>query len=399
MKTSRAGLALTMATLAFTVSFAGWSLLAPLAPQFQQQYHMSDFDISLLIAVPVILGSLARIPMGLITDRFGGRNVMTLLLLFIILPLLGITTANSLPAFLLWGFLLGMAGSSFAVGIPYVSRRFRVERQGLALGIFGIGNIGTAISARFAPQITRWVGSWQPVFLTFASITFLMAIVFYFLAEKDVRSDGPTKTFQQQLNVLKQEKLSWAFSLFYSVTFGGFIAFSLYLPTLLTNQFHLDKVDAGNRVAIFVVLATLARPFGGWLADRIGAANILFIVFTIIPVLALTLAFQPGMILLTFCFLFMALLFGLGSGAVFKLVPQYFPRQAGTVTGLVGAAGGLGGFFPPLIMGLAKTNFGSYALGYVLLAIVTMICLFVAWLTLGPRRPIVQAQGDVVTRP
>ncbi len=398
METRRAGLALVMATLAFTVSFAAWSLLSPLAPQFQQQYHMSNVDISLLIAVPVILGSLARIPIGLVTDRFGGRKVMTLLLLFVILPLLGITTASSLPGFLFWGFLLGMAGSSFAAGVPYVSRRFDAAHQGLALGVFGVGNIGTAISARFAPQIVRSIGSWQPVFLIFAGLVFLMAIAFYFLAGNDERPVGPTKTFQQQFTILKQEKLTWAFSLFYSVTFGGFVAFSLYLPTLLTSQFHLDKVDAGNRVAIFVILATLARPFGGWLADRIGAANILFSAFTIIPVLALILAFQPGMILLTFSFLFMALLFGLGSGAVFKLVPQYFPKQAGTVTGLVGAAGGLGGFFPPLIMGLSKTNVGSYAPGYVLLAIVTVICLTVAWLTLGPRRSMGQVQGHAGSR-
>jgi NNP family nitrate/nitrite transporter-like MFS transporter len=385
-----------MATLAFTIAFAVWSLLSSLAPQFQQQYHMSNFDISLLIAIPVLLGSLARIPLGLVTDRFGGRKVMTLLLLFVILPLLGITTANSLPGFLFWGFLLGIAGSSFAAGVPYVSHWFSTERQGLALGIFGIGGIGTAISARFVPQITRSMGSWQPIFFIFASITFLMAITFYFLAGNDERPTGSVKTLQQQFNILKQEKLAWAFSLFYSVTFGGFVAFSLYLPTLLTNQFHLDKVEVGNRIAIFVIFATLARPFGGWLADRIGAANILISVFMIIPLLALILSFQPGMILLTCCFLLMALLFGLGGGAVFKLVPQYFPKQAGTVSGLVGAAGGLGGFFPPLIMGLSKTNFGSYTLGYVLLAIVAVICLGVAWLTLGPQRRSLQVHGNVV---
>lgn len=395
MTTRKAGLALLMATLAFTISFAAWSLLSPLAPQFQQQYHLSSFDSSLLVAVPVILGSLARIPIGLLTDRLGGRIVMTLLLLFTLIPLVGVTTAQVLPAFLFWGFLLGLAGSSFAAGVPYVSRWFSVERQGFALGVFGIGNIGTAISARFAPQIAHAAGSWQPVFFLFAGITLLMAVAFYFLAPKDERPAGPAKTLQQQLTILKQEKLTWAFGLFYSITFGGFVAFSLYLPTLLTGQFHLDKVDAGNRAAIFVVFATLARPLGGWLADRIGAANILFTVFAVVPILALILAFQPGMILLTGCFLLMAVLFGLGSGAVFKLVPQYFPKQAGTVTGLVGAAGGLGGFFPPLIMGLARTNFGSYTLGYVLLAAVTIIGLCIAWLTLRTRRPLVQVQKSI----
>jgi NNP family nitrate/nitrite transporter-like MFS transporter len=382
MNTRKAWLALLMATLAFTVSFAAWSLLSPLAPQLQQQYHISDLNISILIAIPVILGSLARIPMGLLTDRFGGRKVMTALLLFAVIPLLGMMTATNLISFLFWGFLLGMAGSSFAVGVPFVSRWFRAERQGLVVGIFGMGNIGTALSARFAPQIAKASG-WQTVFLFCAVLVLVMAVSFYFLAGDETRVTAP-KSLGQQLAILTREKLAWAFGLFYFVTFGGFVSFSLYLPKLLVDQFGLDKLDAGNRVAIFVIMATLARPVGGWLSDRIGAANVLIGAFIGIPLLALILSLQPGMIVLTASFLLMATSFGLGSGAVFKLVPQYFQKEAGTVTGLVGAAGGLGGFFPPIVMGFCKTTVGSYAPGYVLLAIATLGCLFVAWMVLLP---------------
>lgn len=382
MNTRKASLALVMATLAFTVSFAAWSLLSPLAPQLQQQYHISDLNISILIAIPVILGSLARIPMGLLTDRFGGRKVMTALLLFAIIPLIGMTTATNLAGFLFWGFLLGVAGSSFAVGVPFVSRWFSAERQGLIVGIFGMGNIGTAISARFAPQIAKTSG-WQTVFLLCAVLVLIMAVAFYFLAGDEARMAAP-KSFGQQLSILKREKLAWVFSLFYFVTFGGFVSFSLYLPKLLVDQFSLDKLDAGNRVAIFVIMATLARPFGGWLSDRLGAVNVLLGAFIGIPLLALILSFSPSMIVLTACFLLMAMLFGAGSGAVFKLVPQHFQKEAGTVTGLVGAAGGLGGFFPPIVMGLCKSTIGSYAPGYVLLSIATLCCLLVAWIVLVP---------------
>jgi MFS transporter, NNP family, nitrate/nitrite transporter len=381
MQTSRkAHVALIMATLAFTVSFAAWSLLAPLAPQFQKQYHLSDFAVSLMIAVPVILGSLARIPMGVLTDRFGGRRVMTALLAFLIFPLLGMTLANSLGAFLFWGFLLGMAGSSFAVGAPYVSRWFGPEKQGLVLGIFGMGNIGTAIAARVAPQVAKSNG-WQAVFVLFAVIVALMAVAYYLIAGEESRP-ATTASMGQRMAVLRREKLAWLFSLFYFVTFGGFVAFSLYLPKLLVDNFGLEKLDAGNRAAGFVIVATLMRPLGGWLSDRLGGSNVLKVVFAVVPLLALILAFQPSIVLLTVCFLTMAALFGLGNGAVFKLVPQYFAKETGVVTGLVGAAGGLGGFFPPLILGFVKGAFGSYALGYVLLAAATACCLVLLFVAL-----------------
>lgn len=372
MSGKRSYVALGMATLAFAVSFAAWSLLSPLATQLQKQYKIDDFSISLLIAVPTILGSVARIPMGILTDRFGARKVMAALLLFTVIPCIGMTTASSFGAFVFWAFLLGMAGSSFAVGVPYVSRWFGPEKQGLVVGIFGMGNIGTAITARVAPEVGKT--NWQNAFFLFGGIVLVMAIAFYFIAS-DEKRPAVSQSLGQRLSILKRERLTWLFSLFYFVTFGGFVAFGLYLPKLLTDLYHLDKIDAANRAAGFVVVATIARPIGGWLSDKFGATRVLTVVFSVVSAMALVLAVQSSIEILTAAFLVIACGLGLGSGAVFKLVPQYYAKEAGTVTGLVGAAGGLGGFFPPLVMGLVKTSLGSYTLGYVLLAAVGILCL------------------------
>nr|BBH86509.1 nitrite extrusion protein [Thermosporothrix sp. COM3] len=371
----KAWIALLMATLSFTITFAVWSLLSPLATQIQQEFHLSEMEVSIMLAVPVILGSLARIPMGLLTDRFGGRRVMTFLLLFTTVPLLGMTTSTGLWGFLLWGFLLGVAGSSFAVGVPLVNSWFPPERQGLVIGIFGIGNVGSAISASLAPQISRLAGNWRPNFWAGAIIILVMALAFYLLVSDAPQTGAKKQSARQQLTLLKRKEV-WLLSLFYFVTFGGLVAFGLYLPKLLIDNFGLDKIDAGNRTAIFVMAATFTRPLGGWLSDKVSARLLVRIVFTGLPVLALILAFQPTMPILTICFLLIALLLGIGNGAVFKLVPQQFPKEAGTVTGLVGAAGGLGGFFPPIVMGMIKTMTGAYTLGYIPLALLAALCLF-----------------------
>ncbi len=411
MNTRKSYVALTMATLAFAVSFAVWSMLAPLATTLQKKYNIDDFAISIVIAVPVLLGSIARIPMGVLTDRFGARKVMTALLAFCVIPCIGMTTADNFWAFIFWGFLLGMAGSSFAVGVPFVSRWFSADKQGLVVGIFGMGNIGTAVAARIAPEVAKGSGGWQLNFFIFAGIVAIMAIGFFFLVGDETRP-ATSKTMAQRLEILRKERLTWLFSLFYFVTFGGFVAFALYLPKLLVDLYGLDKVDAGNRAAGFVLIATLARPTGGWLSDKLGAKKVLTSVFAIVPLMALGLIFvgsQSGqkadtteMWVLTGFFLVIAAFLGLGNGAVFKLVPQYYGKDAGTVTGLVGAAGGLGGFFPPLVMGFFKSSMGSYALGYVMLAILAGVCLFLTLTVLSksssgsasakPKVPVVAAR-------
>jgi MFS transporter, NNP family, nitrate/nitrite transporter len=365
--------ALVLATLAFALCFSVWGLVAPLAPRFQDLYELSGTQISLVIATPVILGSIFRIPLGLLTDRFGGRAVFTVLMLLLVFPVVMIGFfGGSFGGLLFWGFLIGLAGASFAVGIPYVSAWFPPERQGLALGIYGMGNIGTAIAAYSAPAIAARLG-WEWAFWMFVIPLVAFAAIFWILG-RDAPRSGPRMPVTEGMKVFKDEAMPWILSLFYFLTFGGFVALGIYLPQLLVDVFSLEATDAGMRAAGFVVLATLARPAGGWVADRIGGSRTLLIVFAGLPVLALVLAASPGMVFFTFAALTIALLLGLGNGAVFKLVAEMYPGKTGAVTGVVGAAGGLGGFFPPIVMGIVRDATGGYGIGFALLAVFAAGC-------------------------
>lgn len=379
---------LALATIGFGLCFAVWSLISPLAPQFQKSLGLTNTETALLLALPVILGSLARIPMGILTDRFGGRKVFTALIVFSILPAIFMGFAHSYAMMLVGGFFLGMAGSSFAVGVPFVSRWYSPQSQGTALGIYGVGNIGTAVASYSVPWIASNYGT-QYAFWVFAPVLAVYAALFWFLAE-DASGAPKPGSLSQNLQLVKRERLSWIFSLFYFVTFGGFVAFSMFLPKLLVDWFAFSKMDAGLRTAGFVALATLARPLGGYVADRIGGARLLALVFGVAPVLALVLAYEalaPQIGAVTVAMLLMAGLLGLGNGSVFKLVAQYFRHDTGVVTGIVGAAGGLGGFFPPMVMGAVRDLTGSYSIGLLLLAVFLVGCLAIDVLALVMRQP------------
>lgn len=367
-------LALAMGTLAFGVAFAAWSLLSPIITGIQKDLGLSDFETSLLLAVPVILGSLLRIPLGIMTDRYGGRIVFTILLLLVIPALLILALATNFSMYVLGGLWLGLSGASFAVGVPFVSRHYPPAQQGFVLGVYGMGNIGTAVAARLAPQINQSWGR-PAVFYTFIVIMLVMAAIFWLLArDAPAPANAPRPTMANSLTILQNEKMAWLFSLFYFVTFGGFVAFSLYLPKLLVDLYHYTPIEAGDRVFVFVVLATLARPAGGWLSDKIGGARILQAVFLVVIVAALTLTITTHIVPLTIACLVTSWFLGLGNGAVFKLVAQYFPGRTGTVTGIVGAAGGLGGFFPPILLGLVRQSLGHYTIGFALLALFGLLC-------------------------
>ncbi len=364
--------ALALATLAFALCFAVWGLMAPLAPGFATALSLSATETGLLIAVPVLLGSLARIPAGLLADRYGGRRVFTGLLAFLLLPVALIGTATSYTMLLLWGFWLGLAGASFAIGIPFVARWFPPASQGLALGIYGMGNIGTAVAVFVAPRLAGSYG-WPAAFWAFLPALALMAALFWTLGRDAPAPAAPPTSLASRVALFRTEPLTWMLSLFYFLTFGGFVALSIYLPTFLVQAYGLDLPDAAARAAGFVVIATLARPVGGFLADRIGGAGTLNGVFPVVALLAAVLAFLPGMVLLTVAFLGIAAALGVGNGAVFKLVAERFPQTAGAVSGLVGAAGGLGGFFPPIVMGLVRDLTGGYGLGFALLSAFALV--------------------------
>ena len=382
--------ALILALVSFFACFYVWSLFGPLGPKIQHDLKISDVQLSWIVAIPVVLGSVLRIPMGLLTDRLGGRVVFTGLLLYTAVPALAIVFFhNGFWILVVLGFLLGVTGSSFAVGVPFVSRWTPSRRQGFALGVYGMGMGGTVVAALTAPTLADRFGLAAP-FAVGVVLMLVLGVVFW-LTGRDAPVPRPATTLMGPLRVFIHEPRAWALTLFYFLAFGGFVAMFLYLPKLLVGVYHLQRADAGYRAAGFALFAVLARPVGGWAADRFGAERVLLVSFAGISALAATLTgFYTEIVPLTVACLTMAVCLGLGTGAVFKMVGNEFPKQVGAVTGVVGAAGGLGGFFPPLVMAAVKTAFGSYTLGFLLLAFTGVLCLAVlALMIMRPPAPAV----------
>ncbi len=368
---------LALATAAFTVAFAAWSTISPLSRQIQADLKLDNAATGFLIAVPALLGALMRIPMGILADRYGGRRVFTGLLLFTLLPVAFLGFAHSYWSYVVGAFFLGTAGASFAVGIPFVSRWFTPERQGTALGIYGIGNIGTAAAVFTMLPLVQSLGGRAGAIWFYLIPLAIMAIVFWVFA-RDAPGLVSAQPAGASLANVGSQPVTWHLGLYYFVTFGGFVFFANYLPQLLGDWFPLDRRDAGLQAAIFTMGATLARPVGGWLSDQLSGARVLVWVFALVVATRLVLAWQAGaanIVIVTDLLFVIALGFGIGNGAVFKLVAQYFPKNTGLAGGLVGAAGGLGGFFPPIVMGVVKDSTGNYALGFVILATLAAFCL------------------------
>ncbi|MCB0862057.1 MAG: NarK/NasA family nitrate transporter [Solirubrobacterales bacterium] len=371
--TGGSGRNLTLATIAFAACFSAWGMLAPIAPDIQKELDLSNIQTSIMISIPVVLGSLLRIPLGLLTDRIGGRVVFTAMLFYSAGAAVLVGFASSYATLLGAGFLLGAAGASFAVGVPFVSQWYSPERQGVALGVYGMGNIGTAIAAFSVPAIRDSAGQ-EVAGLVFGAVVAVYALIWMSLARQAPVEKGPPTRYGE---VLRSGWKLWRLALFYFVTFGGFVAMALYLPKLLVDWFDLSLTDAGLRAAGFTLLATASRPIGGMLSDRIGGNRVLAIAFLGVGIDAIGLSWQasvPNMALTTFFCLTMAMFLGLGSGAVFKLVPLSFPKATGAATGIVGAAGGLGGFFPPLFLGVVKDATGDFVLAFVLLVAFAWLC-------------------------
>ncbi|MEW1910402.1 MFS transporter [Kitasatospora sp. NPDC085895] len=371
----RRTLMLALATLGFALNFWAWALISPLGPRFKDSLGLSSFQQSLLVAVPVIVGSLGRIPVGALTDRYGGRVMFPLVSAATIVPVLylGLAGHSSLTELLVGGFFLGIAGTSFAVGVPFVSAWFPPERRGAAVGVFGAGMGGTAISALTTVNLVKGHGTAAPFVLT-AVVLALYAVVALLLLRDAPGRTVPSEPLARRLGAALRLRVTWQASALYAVAFGGYVAFSVYLPTYLKTAYGLQSADAANRMAGFVLLAVLMRPVGGWLSDRTSPVRVLTWALAVVALGALVQGFTPALAPLgTAAFLAMAAALGAGSGAAFALVALLAPaNQVGSVTGVVGAAGGLGGFVPPLVMGALYGSYHSYAAGLAALTLVAL---------------------------
>jgi len=383
MNPTGSGRNLALATIAFALCFSAWGMIAPIAPDIQDELGLSDTETSVMISIPVVLGSLLRIPIGVVTDRLGGRIVFLGMLFYSAGAAALVGFASGYAALLGAGFLLGAAGASFAVGVPFVAEWFPPKRQGFALGVYGTGNIGTAVAAFSMPAI-RDGASQEAAGLVYAAVIAVYGLIWWSIA-RDVPDRRPVR--QPYGEVLRSGWDLYRLSLFYFVTFGGFVAMAIFLPKLLTDWFDYSLADAGLRAAGFTIVATGARPVGGWLSDRLGGTRVLTFAFIGVGIDAIGLSWQasdPSILPVTIFCLTMAGFLGLGSGAVFKLVPTFFPKSTGAATGIIGAAGGLGGFFPPLVLGVVKDATGDFVLAFVFLVAFAWMCAGMAVALLEP---------------
>ena len=365
-----AGANLALATAVFALTFWAWNLIGPLSKTYSERIDLDPTRTAVLVAFPVLVGAVGRVPVGVLTDRYGGRRMFTAICLVTVVPtaLVGLS-GDSYPALLASGFLLGIAGTSFAVGVPFVNAWYRPERRGFATGVFGAGMGGTALSALLTPRLVEALGLlWTHLAMCGALV---VAAAVAWTAMRDSPDWRPnTEPALPRFGSVMRRKATWQLSMLYALAFGGFVAFSTYLPTMLTTAYDFAQTEAGMRTAGFSLAAVVARPLGGTLSDRIGPVKVCLVSFFASAAVAVVLSFHPpAEIPAGVSFVLMATALGLGSGGVFALVAELIePSRVGTVTGVVGAAGGLGGYLPPLVMGVVFQLTGAYAVGLLLLA-------------------------------
>lgn len=392
---------LAIATAGFALNFWAWALISPLGPLFRDNGRLGDLsesDVSLMVAVPVIVGSVGRIVVGALTDRYGGRVMFPLVSVATVVPVLFLAffALDSYALILVGGFFLGIGGTAFAVGVPFVNAWFPPSKRGLAVGIFGAGMGGTAISALTTVRLFEDLGETTPFLITAAALGIYALLAWTFLRDAPGRV-VPTTSLMSRLSANARLPITWQACVLYAVAFGGYVAFSVYLPAYLKTAHELTASDAANRMAGFVVVAVIMRPVGGWLADRVGSIPVLAGGFAVVVVGAAVSAGTPPLDGIgTVAFLAMAAALGSGSGATFALIAQVAePSRVGGITGLVGAAGGLGGFVPPLIMGYVYGRTDSYAIGLWLLTAAAALTLL---LTVTIVRRTAQQHTDALER-
>ena len=363
---------LVLATGAFFVCFAAYGSVGAMMPLAIERMGLSAGQVGFALAVPALLGSAGRLPLGMLSDRLGGRVIYIGVMALSIVPAVLLGCAASYWQILLGTLLSGLPLAVFPVGVAFISNWYPPHRHGAAFGFMTFGSIGHTLALLGAPRAAHWFGySWG--FWSFGLLLVGWLIVFIVLAEDAPAPALPILKKLTNLGSPLRQPASWELSTFYFLTMGCFLSLSAFLPRLLTSQFHLGISDAGLRTAGFVTLATLSRPVGGICADRIGGRVILLAGFPAVALSALLMA-NSHIGVFTVGALTLAVGIGFGSGAIFKLVPHYFPDSVGSATGLVGAAGGLGGFFPPIALGVFQKTTGSVTPGFVLLSTFALCC-------------------------
>jgi NNP family nitrate/nitrite transporter-like MFS transporter len=379
---------LILSTVGFTLFFAVWVMFAVVGIPLREELGLGDGEFAFLAAIPILMGSILRVPIGILTDRLGGRLVFTSLLLVTAVPTYLVSRADGYTQLVVLAFFMGLAGTSFAVGIAWVSAWYPDHRQGFALGTFGAGNVGASVTKLLAPTLVTLVaaggfaggavpGGWRFVPFVYALLLVAMAATTWLAAPSpDLRPgrERPLREMTQPLRVIRV----WRFGLYYIVVFGAYVALSLWLPKYYVDVYGFDLRTAGALTAIFIFPASLLRPLGGWLSDRVGARPVTYASFIVMCVAlgALTTAMGPWP--------FTALVFvvgvtmGVGKASVYKYIPQYFPRDVGAVGGAVGAVGGLGGFFLPLLFAWAQSTSGRPQSTFLVLLVSALVSL--AWL-------------------
>ncbi|WP_269409761.1 nitrate/nitrite transporter [Lentibacillus daqui] len=362
---NRPNLQLSLQSVSLIVGFMVWVLISSLMPIINEDIHLTAGQMSLVTAIPVILGSVLRVPIGFYTNRFGARTIFMISFVILLFPVFYMSIAKSFTDLIISGLFLGVGGATFSIGVTSLPKYYPKEKHGLVNGIYAVGNAGTAISTFFAPMLAKSYG-WEN------TVRFYLVLLLAFIVINFIIGDRKEKkvkvSMMAQIKSVYRNQTLWFLSFFYFITFGAFVAFTVYLPNFLASHFSLDPVDAGIRTAGFIVLATLLRPLGGWLADKFNPYVILMIIFLGTSISGVILSFSPTIGLYTFGTLSVAVFVGIGNGTVFKLVPLHFSKQAGIVNGIVSAMGGLGGFFPPIVLTTVFNLTGHYAIGFMALS-------------------------------
>ncbi|CRK53205.1 putative nitrate/nitrite transporter NarK2 [Rhodococcus sp. RD6.2] len=383
---------LALATWTSTICFWAWNMIGPMSTTYAARLELTSSQASILVATPILVGSLGRIVTGPLTDRYGGRALFIFVALASVIPVLAVgfsASADSYVGLLASGFVLGVAGTVFAIGIPFAKSWYEASRHGFATGVFGAGMVGTALSAFFTPRFVGWFGLITTHVIIAIALAATAALCVMLM--KDSPAFVPnTEPVIPKLVAASKLGVTWEMSFLYAIVFGGFVAFSNYLPTYIKNIYDFSAVDAGTRTAAFALAAVIARPIGGTLSDRIAPKWVVLASLAGTAVLAVVATFQPPADFWSaVTFISLAIFLGIGTGGVFAWVARRSPAQSvGSVTGIVAAAGGLGGYFPPLVMGATYDEVdNNYTAGLLLLAAVAVVAFLYTALKLHAREP------------